>query len=125
MATKEGLRMKRAARRSTARLRAHQAWSWKFRSHLVRWKWMMRPVLLSLSDHPVLSEQPSTEACSFLPVPAEGNQRKQQTRKRTSERWPHPISLGSSCFSPLVGELWLRDSLNDQDLATFRTGGWL
>src|SRR2546425_7157665 len=98
----EFLVRQRAARRSTARLGAHQEWSRKFRS---RWKWMMHSVLLRLPDRPALSEHSNTRACPFRPA---GNQQTQQMRIRTSERWPQPVSLGSSWFSPLVGELWLR-----------------
>jgi len=112
---------KRAAKRSTARLGAHQAWSRKFRSRLVRRKWMIRSVLLRLPDRPGLSEHSNKAVCSFGPV---RNRQKLQTRERTSKRWPHLVSLRSSWFSPLVGELWLRVSLNDQDLPTLRNGDW-
>ncbi len=110
-----------AARRSTARLGAHQAWSRKFRLCLEQWKWMMHSVLLRLPDRPVLSEQWYMAACSCRRAPVAGNQRKRQTLECTSKRGLNPFSLGSSWFSPLVSELWLRVSLNDQALATFRT----
>src|SRR5437870_3093281 len=119
MATKRGWKNHAAAKRSTARLGAHQAWSRKVRA---RRKWMIRSVLMRLPDRPALSEHQNTAACPLCRVA--GNQQKLQTRKRTSERWPHPISLGSSWSSPLVSELWLRVSLNDQDQATFRTSDW-
>src|SRR5438105_114275 len=80
----------------------------------------MRSVVLRLPDRPALSEH-SNKAFPLCLVSVAGNQRRRQKRKRTSTRWPHLISLGSSWFSPLVGELWLRDSLNDQGQATFRT----
>ena len=97
-----------AARRSTARLRAHQAWSWKFPRLL---NWMTRSVLLRLPDRPVLSEHLNKAACPLGRVPVAGNQQKQQRLEQTSKRWRNPICLGSSWFSPLVGELWLRVSL--------------
>src|SRR5438046_1818798 len=86
---------------------------------------MMRSVLLRLADRPVLSEHPNKVACPLGRVPVAGNQQKLQMKEGALERWPHPVSLGSSWFSPLVGELCLRDSLNDQDQATFRTSNWL
>src|SRR5437667_8425530 len=85
---------------------------------------MTLSVLLRLPDRPGLSEHPNMAACSLCQVPAAGNQQELRTRERRSKRWPHPIFLGSSWFSPLVGELWLRVSLNDQGQATFRTGDW-
>ena len=107
-------------RRGTARLGAHQSWLWKFRSRLVRWKWMTHSVLVKLPDRPALSEHPNKAACSLRRAPVASNQQKLQTRERTSERWPHLFFLRLSWFSPLV-ELWLRVSLNDQGQATFRT----
>src|SRR5260370_371616 len=86
---------------------------------------MTRSVPRRLPDRPALSEHPDKEAYAFRRAPAAGNQQKMQTRKLTSEQSRHLVSLGSSWFSPLVGELCLRDSLNDQDQATFRTGDWL
>src|SRR5260370_11193533 len=86
---------------------------------------MTRSVLLRLPDRPVLSEHSNTAACPLGQVPVAGNQQKLQMKEGASERWPHLVSLGSSWFSPLAGELCLRDSLNDQDQATFRTGDWL
>src|SRR3989442_15672289 len=91
----------------------------------MRWKWMIRSVLLRLRDRPALSEHPNKVARSLCRVRAAGSQQEPQTRKRMLKRWPQPISLGSSWFSPLVGVWWLRVSLNDQDQATFRTGDWL
>src|SRR5438270_6179927 len=66
---------------------------------------MTRSVLLRLPDRQVLSEHSNKVACSLCRVRAASNQQRLQTRKRTSERWPHPIFVGSSWFSPLVGEL--------------------
>ena len=120
MATKEGLGIKAAARKSTARLGAHQAWSRRFPRRL-NGKQLTRSVLLTLPDRPVLSEQWYMAACSCRRAPVAGNQRKRQTLECTSKRGLNPFSLGSSWFSPLVSELWLRVSLNDQALATFRT----
>src|SRR2546429_7227370 len=97
MATKEGLRIKRAAKRSTACLRAHQAWPRKFRSHSMRWKWMSRSVLLRLPDRSVLSERQSTEANALLlgqVADRAANSlrlRKQPCRERTSERRRHIV----------------------------------
>src|SRR2546423_376638 len=90
-----------AARKATARLGADLAWSRKFRS---RRKWTIRSVLLRLPDRPALFEHPNKGACPLCRVA--GNQQKLQMRKRTSEQWLHPISLGSSWFSPLGSELW-------------------
>src|SRR6266511_934872 len=80
MATKRGLRNQAAARRSTARLRAHQAWSRKLRLRLVCWKWMTRSVLLRLPDRPGLSEHLDTAACPLCRVLAAGNQQELRTR---------------------------------------------
>src|SRR5947207_3137842 len=99
------------ARRSTARLGAHRSPTRKFLPWLQSWKRMTRSVLLRRPDRPVLSEHLNKAACPLGRVPVVGNQQKRQTLEQTSKRWRNPICLGSSWFSPLVGELWLRVSL--------------
>src|SRR2546425_6615373 len=79
----EFLVRQRAARRSTARLGAHQAWSRKFPRRL-NWKLMARSVLPRLQDRPVLSEHLNKEAHSLRR--AARSQRKPQMRTRTSKR---------------------------------------
>src|SRR5437588_218816 len=97
MATKEGLRIKRAARRSTARLGAHQAWLWKFRSHSMNWKWMTRSVLLKPSGRRAQSAPLNTGALALLlgqVADRAANSlrlRKRPCRERTSERRQHIV----------------------------------
>src|SRR5947199_149508 len=77
------LKIKRAAKRSTARLGAHQAWLRKFRS---RWRWMIRSVLLKLPARPALSERRSTVASLLHQDSVARSQQELQARTRRSKR---------------------------------------